>query len=211
MDISCRLAVAFALFFAFCPMPALGQGLSGSLSGSVKDEQGGTLAGATVTVSSPSQIGGAQRAIVNEKGQWRFPVLAPGVYVLVVELAAGFAAYREEGISIGAGASIDRPVVPQAGRCCPVDKRRGGLERRVTLERPRDPVRPRLPRDYPHAALQHVRRDPERAGHVADLAVEWHQQHGVLVRIRRERERVHDRRHHLHLSLRRRLTGRAER
>ena len=111
MDISCRLAVAFALFFAFCPMPALGQGLSGSLSGSVKDEQGGTLAGATVTVSSPSQIGGAQRAIVNEKGQWRFPVLAPGVYVLVVELAAGFAAYREEGISIGAGASIDRPVV----------------------------------------------------------------------------------------------------
>ena len=76
MDISCRLAVAFALFFAFCPIPALGQGLSGSLSGSVKDEQGGTLAGATVTVSSPSQIGGAQRAIANEKGQWRFPVLA---------------------------------------------------------------------------------------------------------------------------------------
>ena len=98
MDISRRLAVAFVLFFASDPIPALGQGLSGSLSGSVKDEQGGTLAGATVTVSSPSQIGGAQRAIANEKGQWRFPVLAPGVYVLVVELAAGFATHREEGI-----------------------------------------------------------------------------------------------------------------
>jgi len=111
MDISRRLAVAFVLFFASDPIPALGQGLSGSLSGSVKDEQGGTLAGATVTVSSPSQIGGAQRAIANDKGQWRFPVLAPGVYVLVVELAAGFATHREEGIRIGAGASIDRPVV----------------------------------------------------------------------------------------------------
>ena len=33
------------------------------------------------------------------------------MYVLVVELAAGFATHREEGISIGAGASIDRPVV----------------------------------------------------------------------------------------------------
>ena len=77
MDTSCRLAVAFVLFFAFYPVPALGQGLTGSLSGSVKDEQGGTLAGATVTVSSPSQIGGDQRAIANDKGQWRFPVLAP--------------------------------------------------------------------------------------------------------------------------------------
>ena len=111
MDFSCRLATAFVLSLALDPLPALGQGLSGSLSGSVKDEQGGTLAGATVTVSSPSQIGGAQRAVANDKGQWRFPVLAPGVYVLVVELAPGFATHREHGISIGAGAAIERPVV----------------------------------------------------------------------------------------------------
>ena len=105
-----RLAVAFSLFF-LVPGTALAQGLSGSLSGSVKDEQGGHLAGATVIVASPAQIGGDQRTIANEKGQWRFPVLAPGVYVLIVEMAPGFAAYREEGISIGAGAALERGVV----------------------------------------------------------------------------------------------------
>src|SRR5215204_4001823 len=111
MDSSCRLAVAFVLFFALHSLPALGQGLSGSLSGSVKDEQGGAVAAATVTVASPAQIGGDQRATTADKGQWRFPVLAPGVYGLVVEKAPGFATHREKGVSIGAGASIERPVV----------------------------------------------------------------------------------------------------
>ena len=106
-----RLAVAFVLLFGVLPGPTLGQGLSGSLSGTVKDEQGGILAGATVLLSSPAQIGGDQRGITNDKGQWRFPVLAPGVYVLVVEMKPAFAVYREEGISIGAGAAIERPLV----------------------------------------------------------------------------------------------------
>src|SRR5262245_4734765 len=108
-----RVAVALMLFFALLPGRALGQRLSGSLSGSVKDEQGGILAGATVILSSPAQIGGDQRTTANDKGQWRFPVLAPGVYALVVEMAGGFATYREEGISIGAGAAIERPVMLQ--------------------------------------------------------------------------------------------------
>jgi hypothetical protein len=94
-----RAAVAFGLLVALLPGTSFGQGLSGSLSGSVKDEQGGILAAATVTVASPAQIGGEQRATANDKGQWRFPVLAPGVYVLVVEKAPGFATHREQGIS----------------------------------------------------------------------------------------------------------------
>ena len=112
MDVtSRRLAVAFVLLFGLLPGPALGQGLSGSLSGSVKDEQGGILAGATVILSSPAQIGGDLRTMANDRGQWRFPVLAPGVYVLVVEMKPAFAVYREEGIGIGAGAAIERPLV----------------------------------------------------------------------------------------------------
>jgi hypothetical protein len=112
MDISRRRAVvAFAICLAFPATSAFGQGLSGSLTGSVKDEQGGILAGATVTVTSPAQIGGGQRGTADDKGRWRFPVLAPGVYVLAVEMGPGFAAYREEGINIGAGASIERQVV----------------------------------------------------------------------------------------------------
>jgi hypothetical protein len=112
MDTTPRHAVVIcALLVALLPATAAGQGLSGSLSGSVRDEQGAMVGAATVTVSSPAQIGGDQRATADDKGQWRFPVLAPGVYVLVVEMAPGFASYREEGIAIGAGASIERPVV----------------------------------------------------------------------------------------------------
>jgi hypothetical protein len=114
MDISCRRTLtAFVLLAVLLPGTSSGQGLSGSLSGSVRDEQGGILGGATVTVSSPAQIGGDRRTTADDKGQWRFPVLAPGVYVLVVEKAPGFNAYREEGISLGAGSSIDRPIVLQ--------------------------------------------------------------------------------------------------
>jgi hypothetical protein len=141
MDIAnLRRAVAFVLFlFAALPGPAPGQGLSGSLSGSVKDEQGGLLAGATVILASPALIGGDQRTMSNDRGQWRFPVLAPGVYILVVEMAPAFAAYREEGISIGAGAAIERPVVLQLASVAQsvtvtggtsVESRASGLETR---------------------------------------------------------------------------------
>jgi Carboxypeptidase regulatory-like domain len=119
-----RTLAAFVLLAALPSVTSAGQSLSGSLSGSVRDEQGGTLGGAIVTVSSPAQIGGDQRTTANDKGQWRFPVLAPGVYVLVVEKAPGFNSYREEGISIGAGASIERPIVLQVA----------GVTQSVTVE-----------------------------------------------------------------------------
>jgi hypothetical protein len=92
------------------PLPALAQQLTGTLIGTVRDEQGGVLPGAAVTVSSPALIGGSLTAITNEQGQLRFQALPPGRYSLAIE-AGGFAPYREDGISIGAGATIDRPVV----------------------------------------------------------------------------------------------------
>ena len=108
-----RFAVASLIACSVIQGHLAAQGLSGSLSGSVKDEQGGVITGAKVALSSPALMGGDQRTTTNDRGQWRFPVLAPGAYVLVVELAPGFAAYREEDIGIGAGASIERPVVLQ--------------------------------------------------------------------------------------------------
>jgi hypothetical protein len=113
MDIIRRRTVPVVVLLGFAVFSgrSFAQGLSGSLSGSVKDEQGGILAGAAVVLSSPAQIGGDQRTTANDKGQWRFPVLAPGVYVLQVAKTPGFGTYREEGIIIGAGAAIERPVV----------------------------------------------------------------------------------------------------
>jgi Carboxypeptidase regulatory-like domain len=86
------------------------QSLTGALIGTVKDPQGGVLPGAIVRVSSPALIGGSQIVTTSEKGQMRFPTLPPGQYALDVEVK-GFKAYHEEGIRIGIGATIDRPIV----------------------------------------------------------------------------------------------------
>jgi hypothetical protein len=92
------------------PHLALAQGLTGALIGTVKDAQGGVLAGAVVRVSSPALIGGSATLTTNEKGQLRFPALPPGQYVLDIEFE-GFTTYREEDIPIGAGATIERTAV----------------------------------------------------------------------------------------------------
>ena len=106
-----RLTVAFIALCVLLTVRANGQGLTGSLSGTVRDEQGGLLTGAAVRLSSPALIGGDQHTTTNDKGQWRFPVLPPGVYALTVESAPKFAAFRQEGIVVGAAATLDRPVI----------------------------------------------------------------------------------------------------
>ena len=98
------------------PAAAGAQGLTGALGATVKDEQGGVLPGARVTLSSPALIGGPLTATTNDRGHVRFPVLAPGTYTLVVELPPRFAPYRVENITIGAGMTLDRtPVLRVAG------------------------------------------------------------------------------------------------
>ena len=96
------------------PLMAAAQGLTGALIGTVKDAQHAVLPGAVVRVSSPALIGGALTLITNERGQMRFAVLPPGLYMLDIELA-GFTAFHEEGIAIGAGATVERTAVVQLG------------------------------------------------------------------------------------------------
>jgi len=103
------------LFVALCVFAASGtsaQGLSGALIGTVRDAQGGVVAGAVVHVSSPALIGGPASTSTNEKGQWRFPVLPAGTYTIQVT-NSDFAPHREEDIELGAGATLERTVVLQ--------------------------------------------------------------------------------------------------
>ena len=130
--LGCLAAVLLA------PPMATAQTLTGTLSGTVRDEQGGVLPGAVVRITSPALIGGDRQTTTSEKGHWRFPVLAPGTYALTVELAPAFKPSRVEGIGVGAGATIDRPVVLQlAGVVAAVNvaatpdrSRSSGLEKR---------------------------------------------------------------------------------
>jgi len=102
----CFIATAGVLI----PRMALAQGLTGSLVGTVKDDQGNVLPGADVRASSPMLIGGPAQQTANEKGRWRLTSLLPGSYVLHIE-KQGFAPYHEEGIRLGPGATIERTVV----------------------------------------------------------------------------------------------------
>src|SRR5262245_59159707 len=89
---------------------AAAQGLTGTLIGTVADQQGGVVQSALVTVNSPALIGGPTTMPTNDKGQFRLPALPPGPYSVVVE-APGFSPYREENTVLGAGATLERTVV----------------------------------------------------------------------------------------------------
>jgi hypothetical protein len=95
---------------AFLPVSAFPQALTGTLMGTIQDEQGGVLPGALVRVMSPALIGGPASTQANEKGQLRVQALPPGLYLLEVEMQ-GFTRHREADIAIGAGATIDRTIV----------------------------------------------------------------------------------------------------
>ncbi len=78
-----------------------GASSTGSISGEVKDSQGGMLAGVTVISTGPAQIG-ALTIITNEAGIYRFPSMPPGEYRLQFELA-GFQNVVREGVLITVG------------------------------------------------------------------------------------------------------------
>jgi hypothetical protein len=92
------------------PCAVAAQALTGALIGTVKDQQGAVVPGARVRATSPALIGGVAAMVTDDTGQFRFPVLAPGPYVLEIELP-GFATYHEEDVRIGTGATIERIVV----------------------------------------------------------------------------------------------------
>ena len=74
---------------------------TGSMNGTVTDNTGAMLPGVTVTASSPIMMG-AQTAISNESGAYRFPSVPPGTYRLEYELA-GFNKVVREGIVVNIG------------------------------------------------------------------------------------------------------------
>ncbi|HJS75434.1 MAG TPA: carboxypeptidase-like regulatory domain-containing protein, partial [Vicinamibacteria bacterium] len=91
------------------PISAFAQVITGTIFGTVRDESGGVLPGATVTITSPALPSGPSTQVSNDRGQFRFPNLAPGVYALEVALA-GFGTYREEGMRVAVGATTERDV-----------------------------------------------------------------------------------------------------
>ena len=105
-----RTAVVFVITCLITPGISVAQGLTGALIGTVRDEQGGVLADARVTIRSDALIGGSASLTTNDRGQLRFSTLPPGRYSLVIEMP-GLATLQEDDILIGAGATIERTAV----------------------------------------------------------------------------------------------------
>jgi hypothetical protein len=102
--------VCLAAACVLLPGLAAAQGLTGTLIGTVRDEQGATVPGGQVRITSEALIGGPRTVPTSEGGQFRFPNLTPGSYTLDIE-TPGFASYHEQGIRIGAAATLERTVV----------------------------------------------------------------------------------------------------
>lgn len=85
---------------------AFAQTSVGTIEGTVKDEQGAIMPGATVTLTGPR---GAQTTTTDEKGQYRFVAVQPGIiYQVKVELGTSFAPQTlDVPVSLGKTSTVD--------------------------------------------------------------------------------------------------------
>lgn len=86
-----------ALLALALSLPSLAiAGTTGRLTGTVRDAQGQFLPGASVTVSSPTEIGGANILLTDAGGTFQYPALSPGYYTVRIELSGFTAQERNE-------------------------------------------------------------------------------------------------------------------
>ena len=98
-----RCRVLFLVFLAvFIAGSALAQ-TTGDLDGSVTDQNGGPLPGASVELKSTA-LQGVRTAVTDGAGRYRFPALAPGVYTVTGKLG-GFGTIERAGLKVSLGAT----------------------------------------------------------------------------------------------------------
>ena len=102
------LALAFVGLLLYAA-PALGQGTSGTLSGTVTDSQGAVVPGATVTVKN-TETGQQRQAQSNESGGYRVVGLPPGSYEVRVERQGFNAEVRKVKLTVAEDAVLDVPL-----------------------------------------------------------------------------------------------------
>jgi len=93
---------------ALCAATASAQITQGRLAGTVTDAQGAVLPGVTVSVTSPSLIGG-QNSVTEANGTFMFPSLPSGTYRMTFELS-GFQKLTREGVNVVLGQTISIDV-----------------------------------------------------------------------------------------------------
>jgi hypothetical protein len=101
LSIALFAASFFLLTFSF---PAKSQTTSGSISGTIVDPQGGSIANATVKATNTATQAGATVSTDNS-GRFVFPSLLPSTYTLEVTLP-GFKTYKQTGLTLNANSAL---------------------------------------------------------------------------------------------------------
>jgi hypothetical protein len=98
-----RKALAFALGLLLAPMGALAQTAGGNLYGTVIDESGAVMPGASVTLASEL---GTRSTITGSQGEFRFIGLDRGVYKTTVSLTGFSNATRDVTVTTGENVNL---------------------------------------------------------------------------------------------------------
>src|SRR5712692_8192704 len=94
-------------------LPLFSQGSSGRILGTITDQSGGVISGATVTVTD-TERGVTKTLITNEPGEFNAPNLIPGAYKVRAE-AKGFKTIERQNIVLEVGKEIRVDLSPQPG------------------------------------------------------------------------------------------------
>ena len=99
------LLAAFGALVVTIAASAAAQGVTGTITGTVKDAQGGVLPGATVTLISQTRGTTSAPVTTNGEGDFVFPNVTADTYTIQVEMPS-FRTLRREGVQVSPGSII---------------------------------------------------------------------------------------------------------
>lgn len=103
-----RIILLSLCFFLFTCV-AHAQRLTGTVRGTITDDTGAPLPGATVTLAGEALIGGAQLSTTDNDGHYRFPALPPGSYKITYTME-GFQTVVHDQVHVTLGTTVDENV-----------------------------------------------------------------------------------------------------
>ena len=106
-----RRILILSLLFLLAALPLAAQSLTGTITGTTKDEQGGVLPGVTVTLAGKT---GTRTAVTDAEGVYRFAALDPGTYSVTATLS-GFRPKRQDNVAVSVGKMLDIVIVLGVG------------------------------------------------------------------------------------------------
>jgi len=109
----CRLGIWAMVLLVAGVTSAYAQFDRGTVSGTIKDAQGGVVPGVTVTATS-TQTQQTRTTVTDGSGFYTFPNLLPGRYDVAAELE-GFKRVSRQGVQLDAGGSLNIDVTLETG------------------------------------------------------------------------------------------------